>query len=442
MFFKNKPDAMSENLIQIDYESTVNKDDTYYNETQEQLSVFKNSTSRQLSSEDVIKVINTGFGSIYNILQYCGLGTYLIIGPTDSGKSSCIESMFKCSQLFSEEYGIKPLTWETVYLLSSTTELTKDFEWASEVLVPAKPTEQNFDKLIKNRELEMKEGADRMNEIFKEFGKDRFMTPSDWAVENPMAVIIDDFMGDMNTVKNTSPVTKVVSKARKLGIYLFLLAQGAKQCGKVIRDNIRCIFTFSLTADRTQDLNKELHGHVNDKLLKQLVQWTNKKYHCVMYVRNWLLSDVKYGGGIPPPGPLLLPPFPLFKQKALMTRQEQDEQEEEEENEEEEEENENGDHPFRVSLMKETETEEVSNSDAEKEDKEALEEEQEISDSEIDEVRKRQEERMMKRRMRKKRKYNDDKKDVFQEEIEEIEDTDKPIPKNSEFFNKFSRPKL
>ena len=68
---------MASNLIEINYEKTVNKGDTYYDETQQQLSVFKDTSSRDLTSDEIIQVINTGFGSIYNILQYCGLGTYL-----------------------------------------------------------------------------------------------------------------------------------------------------------------------------------------------------------------------------------------------------------------------------------------------------------------------------------------------------------------------------
>lgn len=273
------PSIEDDKLIQVN----TNLED----EENEQAKKFRRidpSEQVEYSTEDVQKIIKGLFGSIQNILQYCGVGTYLLAGPTNAGKTFCIESMVQLAQLFAEEYELDPIVFTSMIIFSSTDEISNDFEWAKGHIKKVPQQDKKLLQFMDIRKNEIVKGAQQHNCTVKEYIK-RF----------PMLVVIDDFVGALNGTGANSPLAVLASKARHLGLYVMLLVQSIKQIGPGVRKNARAIIGFRLELSAIQDILKEFYGIVNN--YNQAISIFNHlsvTYTPAIFVLNWLLNDPAY----------------------------------------------------------------------------------------------------------------------------------------------------
>lgn len=259
----------------------------------------------KFTKEDILQTIENFFGSVHNVLQIAGeAGTYLILGPTESGKTASIGAMTREAQQWSRQglIDIEPVIPSSFLIVSGTEELTSDFDWCKEKYVPFPLSDNVIDNIIKARTSEMEQGAALMSKK-----EDRHITPSEWAKKNAMFITLDDFYGKVDSSRPDNAVNQLVTKARHFNITLFVLAQGFNQCSPVIKDNARCIITFRLNAAHHSDILKNRTGKRDDELVKKLVEHNEKPYHPVVYYRTWKLSEPRYGGI--PARPLCISPF-------------------------------------------------------------------------------------------------------------------------------------
>jgi hypothetical protein len=252
----------------------------------------------EYSTEDVTKIIKGLFGSVQNVLQYCGVGTYLLAGPTNAGKTFSIESMVQLAQLFSDDYQLDPIEFTSTIIFSSTDEISNDFQWAEGHIKKVAQQDKKLLEFLEIRKKEIMKGAKLHNCAVKEYIK-RF----------PMLVVIDDFVGALNGTGANSPLAVLASKARHLGLYVMLLVQSIKQIGPGVRKNARAIIGFRLELSAIQDILKEFYGIVNN--YNQAISIFNHMsvtYTPAIFILNWLLNDPMYNNITR--RVLLTPPFP------------------------------------------------------------------------------------------------------------------------------------
>jgi hypothetical protein len=278
----------------------------------------------EYTTEQVTKVIKMLFGSVQNVLQYCGVGTYLLAGPTNAGKTFSIESMVQLAQLFSSSYELKPVKFTSLIIFSSTDEITDDFKWAHGHTRKIAQTDKKILEFLEIRKNELVKGAAKWN-----------ITPKDYAKRYPMLICIDDFVGMLNGTGANSPLATLASKARHLGLYVFLLTQSIKQVGPGVRKNARAIIGFRLELSAIQDILKEFYGIVNNYTQSQaLLEHMSVTYTPTIFVLNWLLNSPEYNNITR--RILSTPPFPSgFNREVEWSDPNQFEEEEEEEEEDE-----------------------------------------------------------------------------------------------------------
>lgn len=262
--------------------------------------------NHEFTDSEILDIIEKNFGSLHNILQLAGgPGTYLILGPTESGKTVSIGAMAREAQVWALQklIKLKPVTPSSVIIISDTNELTDDFAWCKSVSVTFPMDNASLSFITEEREKEMRLGSNMSSQ-----------TPAEWAQANPLFIAIDDFYGKIEAAQPNNPVNILCTKARHYGIYLFVLAQGYNQCGPVIKDNARAILCFRLSAHHHQDIYTKKYGHTTKAVIKNLTKHNSKLYYPVVYYRTWELSKEEYGG-ITPRFILLSPFIPIKKPK-------------------------------------------------------------------------------------------------------------------------------
>jgi hypothetical protein len=252
----------------------------------------------EYTTEDVTRIIKGLFGSVQNILQYGGVGTYLLAGPTNAGKTFSIESMVQLAQLFAEDYELDPIEFTSIIIFSSTDEISNDFKWAEGHIKKVPQQDKKLLEFLEIRKKEIMKGSKLHNCTVKEYIK-----------KFPMLVVIDDFVGALNGTGANSPLAVLASKARHLGLYVMLLVQSIKQIGPGVRKNARAIIGFRLELSAIQDILKEFYGIVNN--YNQAISIFNHMsvtYTPAIFILNWLLNDPMYNNITR--RVLLTPPFP------------------------------------------------------------------------------------------------------------------------------------
>lgn len=238
----------------------------------------------EYTTEQVLKILKSLFGSAQNVLQYCGQGTYLLAGPTNTGKTFCIESMVHLAQLYSDSYALKPIKYTSVIIFSSTEDITDDFKWAKGHIRKIAQTDRKILEFIDIRKKELIRGAAKWK-----------ITPKEYAQAFPMLLVVDDFVGEINGTGANSPLATLASKARHLGLYVFLLTQSIKQVGPGVRKNARAIIGFRLELSAIQDILKEFYGIVNNYSQAQaLLDHMSTQYTPTIFVLNWILNSPEY----------------------------------------------------------------------------------------------------------------------------------------------------
>lgn len=302
--------------LEADYEAVSSKVSRFHEEVQEEVDQCSKARTEAITNKDIKSIINLCFGTLYNLFVYCGgPGTYMIIGPTESGKTTLIRSLYMTAQLFSVDYGYPVLLWRTLLVFSSTEEFTQEFSWAGDIVHYLPLDVENLKSAVEARKKEMEIGAAALSE---ETGTE--VTAEEWALSNPIGMVLDDWSGIIDASHHGNYLTYLTTVARKMGIFLMPIAHGENQCSPTMKRQSRAILTLKFDYDNHKKLSKTIHGTNSHNAIAAATSWSKKAFHVVVYVRQWLLSRSEFKGI--PAKVLLLPPFPRYPRRRPIRFQE------------------------------------------------------------------------------------------------------------------------
>lgn len=222
--------------------------------------------------EEVYCMAKDHYGSVYNLFGMGGPGTYILLGPTEAGKSFFLKQLYfyAISPLCEDKYR---LDFNPVIVLSTTSKINAEYNF-SQRIIKLKPSNEAIDKILAERKKEMKENC-----IDKKLREK-------WAEDHPMMIALDDTYGAVNYSVPNNSVAKLATKARHYGIWLVVNVQYIKQVGPIFHDNARMWITFSINTMNHRFIIQKHHGN-HKQLIKICASWTRKAYHPIVYVTTW-----------------------------------------------------------------------------------------------------------------------------------------------------------
>lgn len=223
----------------------------------------------------------------HGIITCGGAGTYVFLGPSDSGKNVCFKHALK--QAFA-----RGLVFDSVISYSSTQEFNDSLDvieevsdterWArckskDEILLVFEHRKQHFKSMSIMLDPEL--GRPKTKEEIKE-----------WAMDHPIAIVLDDFGGEINMSRNTdNPWYSLVTMARHIGVYFFMMIQFKTAIGPAFWTNLRCIVSF----DRSEEILKKIAtcGGFNKykDYTKQVSKWLATPYAFTLWWCSWRLQS-------------------------------------------------------------------------------------------------------------------------------------------------------
>lgn len=227
-------------------------------------------------------IIKYHYGSIYNLYGLCGPGTYVMLGPTEAGKSNFIKELYfyATSLACSEEYRLE---FHAIFAISSTATINKEYDWGDDIkIIKIHPSNQVIDELLKKRKEEMFLQTEKYNLPKSE--------QETWACDNPILVMMDDTYGLVDFTTPGNSCSKLATKARHYGIYFVLAAQYVHQLGPVFHDNARAWICFSCNAENHKKIIDKHHGR-HKELLKAASLHNRKQWCATIYITTWRFKN-------------------------------------------------------------------------------------------------------------------------------------------------------
>lgn len=188
-----------------------------------------------------------------SVFQLGGMGTYILSGPTNSGKNHWLEK-----QLQRAAADMDP---ETVFVFSTTGELNNDWDFLEETFPNANIHHHNdFSQvhgILKRIEdplkLEKRKGGDLVQ----------------WKKDHTTLFLINDFFGMGNLSSPTSVFSTMASKIRHLGGYLVLFTQHVTKLNPGIYGNSRAVISFDAAHRAWDVLRKNCPMDISIQLAKK-----------------------------------------------------------------------------------------------------------------------------------------------------------------------------
>lgn len=229
--------------------------------------------------------MRTQYGSEYNILGIGGCGTYILLGPTESGKTFLAEQLLAYAVCGSLKKSSR-IKFHDYIVISSTARGTEDFRKVPLVGVDEiqiiEPTEQNFADILAIRKKEICSSVQELG--LPETAEEQ------WAMDNPIVIVTDDTYGDLNMTTQNNPVAALVTKARHFGIYLIFCLQYVKQCGPIIKENARAVICLNSNYNNHHYMISNFFGYlVHKEELHAAVKFNTLPMHLVIYYLKWNL---------------------------------------------------------------------------------------------------------------------------------------------------------
>ena len=217
-----------------------------------------------------------------------GPGTYIFLGPTDSGKNVC----FRHTLIQAYNNG---LVFSGVISYSTTSGFSDSLDVIEEVSdtdrwAKAKTPDELL--AVFNHRVEHFNAMGLM--VDPELGRPRTKSEiKQWGQDHPLLFILDDFGGKVNMSRNTdNPWYTLITTARHLGIYFVMIIQYNKAIGPSFWNNPRAVISF----DRNVKVMKMIaegggFGKYCNKVSSQLVKWSSKQYAFTLWWISWKLPS-------------------------------------------------------------------------------------------------------------------------------------------------------
>jgi len=283
---------VEEEIDNAEMEDFPDSDDSYY-EDSDDCDVPKKKINN-FSPEDMYTMINYHYGSVFNLFGLGGPGTYVFLGPTESGKTWCIKQMYAyaTSKSVPKPQRVK-LT--DIIVVSATAKINDDYEWNPDI-VKLEANNEVIKNLLAERIKECREACEAL-------GKPMTYCET-WGLQNPIMIISDDTYGSIDMITPGNASGTLATMARHFGIYFIIACQYVKQCGPLFKDNARMWVCFSTNKKNHRLLVDWFHG-VDDDAIHQIRKHNAIENNIVVYVTTW---HFKQKFQVAPQRIILLPP--------------------------------------------------------------------------------------------------------------------------------------
>ena len=203
------------------------------------------------------------------ILNYFGLS--LIIGLSNSGKSSLIKSLLNNKKLYNKMF-------HSVYYISPSTTMHIDLPEDKIITLDEEPLEKILDKIIKTEQDENEEDENDPHNVL---------------------IVLDD---SVNWLKKSAAATRIFNKltmnsrhilGKHSSIMVWLVAQRIKAIPYTIRSMANSIFFFSSTNEEKNIMMEEFIG-LDKKQAKDLMDYIFDAKYNFLYINNFMDKNLKY----------------------------------------------------------------------------------------------------------------------------------------------------
>lgn len=214
-----------------------------------------------------------------------GPGTYVLLGPTDSGKNFLFEHQMRQAYNTGLEFS-SVISYSSTDTFSESLDFVEticDSEWwyraeqPDEILTAFAIRSAHLTHLSKVGCPIM--GRPRTKQEIKEY-----------CSEYPIAVILDDMGGKINLSRSNSEWYNLITTARHLGIYFFILIQYKATVGPGFWTNFRAIISFDRNIDTLKTLAKQAGFSEYKKYETQVSKWLGTHHAFSLWWLSWKIA--------------------------------------------------------------------------------------------------------------------------------------------------------
>lgn len=212
-----------------------------------------------------------------------GIGTYLFLGKTNSGKNHFLKHAI-CQSFLK----VANRKWDQVIVYSKTAALTDDWEFLSQLY-------DSDSIVITSSEDDIKAFFEHRKKYIEHLKAIPGISQSElrqYIYSTSILLILDDYAGVTNTSSSANNfLFHMVTMSRHLGIWMCMLCQYSKSIGPGFYQNCRAVISFDANAKSYDTLSE----HINDQakylpqqIKKQIISWpSQRKYACTVWWNAW-----------------------------------------------------------------------------------------------------------------------------------------------------------
>lgn len=215
------------------------------------------------------------------IFPICGRGTYVIVGPTQSGKNSWLEYQIR--------EGAQWLNLSNVLIFSTTGKLNSDWDFLQPVTGATVTHSSTFSTI--NGVL-----ATMTNRLIK--WKEQGRPVELWLHRHRTLFIVNDYFGMGCLSAPSNPFNTLASKVRHLGGILVVFTQHSSSLNPGLYTNSAAVVSFDASTRVTKHLNEVMPVDVN---VSNVVEHNMKPYHHTLFLFGSRSGTVLYCEPVPLP---------------------------------------------------------------------------------------------------------------------------------------------
>ena len=209
------------------------------------------------------------------VFQSGGVGLYVFLGASDSGKNYCLEHQIRQAVL-------NGMQWRQVLIISQTAAHSHQWDFLKQ-LFPIEDIciRKNPSDLI----LENKQRTKECEDMFKLLSPEAY---EEWKIATQRLVIIDDQAGVINFSSSVSnPYYNYIATCRHLCSWTMLLVQYRSNTGPGFIMNCRVILSWAGDEESMKKVFSLLSIPGYKKNLERIQQWMSTRYNFVLLWKCW-----------------------------------------------------------------------------------------------------------------------------------------------------------